>query len=161
MPSPQAQNLIDGFRKDLKESGVFAQGLEKTRQSWDDFGDSIPPYSAEVAIDEVAEGVVRGEWVSLPGSEERRVVLHFHGGGYAIGRPKTYRNFNARVAEGAGARVFSVDYRLAPEHRYPAARDDCLAAYEWVLAQGHDPSGVAFVGESAGGGLVLATLLAA
>lgn len=161
MPSPQAQTLIASFRKDLKESGIFTGSLEEARRVWDEFSESVPAYSSGVHIDELAEGGIRGEWVSHPGSDERHVLLHFHGGGFVIGRPKTYRNFNARIAEGAGARVFSVDYRLAPEHRYPAARDDCLAAYEWVLASGRDPSEVAFVGESAGGGLVLATLLAA
>lgn len=161
MPSPQAQTLIETFRKELKESGIFTRSLDEARRVWDDFSESVPVYSPEVRIDDVAEGGIRGEWVSHPASDERRTVLHFHGGGYVIGRPKTYRNFNARIAEGAGARVFSVDYRLAPEHRYPAARDDCLAVYEWVLGRGQQPSEVAFVGESAGGGLVLATLLAA
>lgn len=161
MPTPQAQTLIATFRKDLKESGIFSGSLEEARRVWDGFSETVPAYSSAVRIDEVSEGGVRGEWVSHPDSDTRRVVIHFHGGGYVIGRPKTYRNFNARIAEGSGARVFSVDYRLAPEHRYPAARDDCLAAYEWLLESGRDPSEVAFVGESAGGGLVLATLLAA
>ena len=161
MPSRQAQELIASFRKDLRESGIFSGSLDVARKVWDDFAESVPAYSPQDRVEEVVDGAVQGEWVTHPASDERRVVLHFHGGGYVIGRPKTYRNFNARVAEGAGARVFSVDYRLAPEDRYPAARDDCLAAYEWVLKNGRQPSEVAFVGESAGGGLVLATLLAA
>ena len=161
MPSPAARALIDSFRKDLKESGIFTGSLEVARDVWDDYAETVPAYSPGVTLDEVAEGAVRGEWVDHPAASRHRVVLHFHGGGYVIGRPKTYRNFNARVSEGADARVFSVDYRLAPEDRFPAARDDCLAAYRWVLEQGRSAAEVAFVGESAGGGLVMATLLAA
>lgn len=161
MPSAQARTLIDTFRKELKESGVFTGNLDEARKVWDAYSESVPAYSDRVVIDRLDEGRVRGEWITHPDSDPAHLVLHFHGGGYVIGHPKTYRNFNGRVAEGARARVFSVDYRLAPEHPFPAARDDCLAAYEWALSLGYSPSQVAFVGESAGGGLVLATLLAA
>ena len=104
---------------------------------------------------------VTSEWVVAPGADDNKVLLHFHGGGYVIGHPDGYRNFNSRMSGAAGARVLAVDYRLAPEHPFPAALDDTLDAYKWVLAQGYQPDQVGFMGESAGGGLVFATLLAA
>ncbi len=161
MPSPEAQSLIDLFRNELKHSDVFTGELAHARKVWDGYAETTPAYSPDVKIEVVEDSGVLGEWVTHPASAQGQVVLHFHGGGYVIGHPGTYRNFNGRIAEGAQARVFSVDYRLAPEHPFPAARDDCLGAYEWIFGQGIPASDVAFIGESAGGGLVLATLLAA
>jgi len=161
MPSSEALSLIETFRTELRESGVFTGDLSQARKVWDGYSEIVPAYSSGDEIREVEDGSIRGEWVTHPASREERIVLHFHGGGYVIGHPRTYRNFNARIAEGARARVFSVDYRLAPEHPFPAARDDCLAAYRWALDRAVPAGQIAFVGESAGGGLVLATLLAA
>ncbi len=161
MVSPEARALNESFRKDLRDSGLFRQDAEAVRAAWDEFGATIPEYSSDVRIESVQAGSVPCEWVTLPGTREDRVVLHFHGGGYAIGHPATYRNYNSRVSEAADARVLAVDYRLAPEHPHPAAVEDTLAAYRWVLDQGVAPESVGFHGESAGGGLVLGTLLAA
>ncbi len=161
MPSPEAVAMIESFRKDLRESGIFSRSLEEARRVWDDFSVSVPAYHPEVRIEAVESDGVRGEWVLHPDAAGEQIALHFHGGGFVIGRPPTYRNFNARIAEAGDARVFSVDYRLAPEHRFPTARDDCLAAYRWLLDGGTDAGDIAFLGESAGGGLVMSTLLAA
>jgi len=89
-----------------------------------------------------------------------RVLLYFHGGGYQIGSPATLRRMVALLAADAQARVLSVDYRLAPEHPFPAAVDDAVAAYRWLLGGGTDPATVALAGDSSGGGLALATLVA-
>jgi acetyl esterase/lipase len=87
------------------------------------------------------------------------VALYFHGGGYAGGSAARDRPITAGLARRTGHRVFSLEYRLAPEHRFPAALDDAVAAYEWLLASGVAPRAISLAGTSAGGNLVLATLL--
>ncbi|HEX3512434.1 MAG TPA: alpha/beta hydrolase, partial [Trebonia sp.] len=93
------------------------------------------------------------------GIEPRHVVLYFHGGVYVLGDAFQAADLAAQVGRRTSARVFSVDYRLAPEHPFPAAVDDALAAYEGLLHNGTDPADIVFAGESAGGGLAIATLV--
>ena len=88
-----------------------------------------------------------------------RVVLYVHGGGYVMGSARLYDRFAGHLANAVGCRVLNVDYRLAPEHPHPAAVQDATAAYHWLLAQGYKPEHIAISGDSAGGGLTLATLL--
>jgi len=104
-------------------------------------------------------GGVAGEWVEMPESEPDRVVLYLHGGGYVIGSLNTHRSLVARIAREARARCFSLDYRLAPEHAYPAAVEDAVAAYRGLVASGVARGRIVVAGDSAGGGLTLATLL--
>jgi len=89
-----------------------------------------------------------------------RTILHLHGGGYQCGSPVTVRPITGGLATAARARVFAPDYRRAPEHRFPAAFDDTLASYRWLLSQGIPSTSIAVSGDSAGGGLALALLLA-
>ena len=103
---------------------------------------------------------VRGEWVTAKDADNN-VVLYLHGGGYVSCSAATHRPITAALARLTGSRVFSVDYRLAPEHRFPAAADDVVAAYRWLLEQGVSASRIAVAGDSAGGGLVLSLLLQA
>jgi acetyl esterase/lipase len=117
-----------------------------------------PP--ADTNIAKVDAGGVPAEWVSVPGGDPSRVILYFHGGGYTIGSAETHRDLVARLCRAAGARALSVDYRLAPEHPYPAAVDDAVASYRWLLDQGVPRGMIAVAGDSAGGGLALGTLLA-
>jgi acetyl esterase/lipase len=107
----------------------------------------------------VDAGGVRGELVATAASRLDRHVLFLHGGGYVTGSPALYRHFTWRIATAARARVLAIDYRLAPEHPFPAALDDVLAAYRWLLAGMADPQRTAVMGDSAGGGLALALLL--
>ncbi len=90
-----------------------------------------------------------------------RVVLYLHGGGFMVHLPRSYRRFARRIAEAYGATVYLPDYRLAPEHRHPAATDDCLAVYRALLQDGCDPGRLCVMGDSAGGNLALVTLLRA
>ena len=106
-----------------------------------------------------ADGVP-AEWVAAPGVDESRAILMLHGGGYAIGSIATHRRLAYDVSAAAGARVLLIDYRLAPEHTFPAAVDDAVLAWRWLLAQGLCASRLSLVGDSAGGGLVLAALVA-
>lgn len=113
-----------------------------------------------VRIEPVSRGPVRGEWVTADASDsDLGALLYLHGGGYVACSPATHRPITGALARLAGRRVFSLDYRLAPEHRFPAALDDAVAAYRWLLEQGTPASSVVLAGDSAGGGLVLATLV--
>ncbi|WP_323122784.1 alpha/beta hydrolase [Burkholderia alba] len=103
---------------------------------------------------------LRGEWLERTDGASKRLLLYFHGGGYYFCSPVTHRPLVFALTKRAGVRSFSLDYRLAPEHRFPAALDDALAAYRAVLAQGTPPESIVFGGDSAGGGLALATLVA-
>jgi monoterpene epsilon-lactone hydrolase len=93
--------------------------------------------------------------VSAPGADESRVVLYLHGGGYCIGNLASCRNFAGRASRAAGARVLSLAYRLAPENPFPAALQDALASYRWLLDQGIPSSRIALLGDSAGAALPL------
>lgn len=99
-----------------------------------------------------------GEWLRT--AEPRNTILYLHGGGYYFCSPRSHRAISFGLAERAHADVFSLDYRLAPEHRFPAAVDDAVAAYRALLADGVAPRSIVIAGDSAGGGLALATLLA-
>jgi epsilon-lactone hydrolase len=106
-------------------------------------------------------GGLHGEWLSVDGSPGDVVLLHIHGGGYVAGSAEGARDLAARLCAAAGARCLSIDYRLAPEHPFPAGVEDCLAFYRWLLDQGTDPSRLAVAGGSSGGGLTAAVVLAA
>jgi monoterpene epsilon-lactone hydrolase len=111
-----------------------------------------------VRIDAVHDDGIRGEWIVADRSDAG-VILYIHGGGYLACSAATHRPITAGLARRTRRRVFAVEYRLAPEHRFPAALDDAVAAYRWLLAQGVAPRSLALAGDSAGGGLVLAALL--
>jgi monoterpene epsilon-lactone hydrolase len=114
-----------------------------------------PPAGTEtIALDAGGIPAVR---IAVAQSRDDRCVLYFHGGGYALGSAPLFRDMTWRIAVAARARVLYFDYRLAPEHPFPAALEDAVKAYRW-LAEHHDPRRIAFVGDSAGGGLALATL---
>lgn len=115
---------------------------------------------ADVAIERVTAPGQPAEWLTPPGARADAVVLYLHGGGYVIGSPRSHRHLAAAIARTSAARALLPDYRLAPEHPFPAALDDAVAAYEWILAQGIPARRIVIAGDSAGGGLTLATLLA-
>jgi acetyl esterase/lipase len=106
-------------------------------------------------------GGVGGIEVTIPGTESERVILYFHGGVYVIGSATTSVPLVADLVRRTGVSAITLDYRLAPEHPYPAAVEDARAAYEGLLAQGTDPGRIVLAGDSAGGGLAVAALLAA
>ena len=120
---------------------------------------SAQPLPAGVTVTAAALGAVPTAEITIDGVGSRHVVLYFHGGVYVLGDASQAAGLASQVGRQAGARVISVDYRLAPEHPYPAAVDDALAAYEALLDNGTAPSDIVFAGESAGGGLAVATLV--
>jgi len=120
---------------------------------------SAQPLPDEVTVTAAALGGVPTAEITVDGIEPRHVVLYFHGGVYVMGDAALAADLASQVGRRTQAKVISVDYRLAPEHPYPAAVDDALAAYEALLDDGIAPSDIAFAGESAGGGLAVATLV--
>src|SRR5262249_51050104 len=116
-----------------------------------------PPRSTETAA--IVVGGIAADRIATPASRPDRYVLYLHGGSYIAGEPKLYRDITWRIATQCRTRVVCIAYRLAPEHPFPAALDDSVAAYRGLLADGVDPKHIALMGDSAGGGLVLATML--
>lgn len=130
--------------------------VAQMRSDWDAaFGGTNAP----VACEQVNAGGVAGEWISPANAPKDKAILYFHGGGFRIGSIASHRDLIAQIAVASGCRVLAINYRLAPEQRFPAARDDALAAYDWMLGQGLKPSNVVFAGDSAGGNLALAAML--
>jgi monoterpene epsilon-lactone hydrolase len=120
---------------------------------------SAQPLPAEITVTAAALGGVPTAEITVDGVEPHHVVLYFHGGVYVMGDAFLAAGLASQVGRRTRAKVISVDYRLAPEHPYPAAVDDALAAYQALLDNGTAPSDIAFAGESAGGGLAIATLV--
>ncbi|HEY1301632.1 MAG TPA: alpha/beta hydrolase [Stellaceae bacterium] len=119
----------------------------------------VPRPPTGVRVRAVNAGGVPGEEVTAPASRPDRRILYLHGGAYCAGSPRLYRDLSWRLAQAAEAVLLAPDYRLAPEHPFPAALDDAVAAYDGLLAEGGDPRRIALAGDSAGGGLVFALLL--
>jgi acetyl esterase/lipase len=131
--------------------------VARMRGDWDAaFGST----SASVGCERVAAGGVDAEWISPADAPQDKAIFYFHGGGFRLGSVASHRDLIAQIALASGCRVLAVNYRLAPEHRFPAALDDALAAYGWMLGRGLEPGNVAFAGDSAGGNLALAAMLA-
>lgn len=105
-------------------------------------------------------GPIPVEWVSAGRAARRRVLIYLHGGAYIMGSPRTHRMITVALARMSGMRVLVPDFRLAPEFPVPAAVDDAVAVYSWLLAQGYQAGNIAFVGESSGGGQCFAALVA-
>ena len=120
---------------------------------------SAQPLPADVTVTAAALGGIPTAEITVDRIEPRHVVLYFHGGVYVIGDAFLAADLASQVGRRTGAKIISVDYRLAPEHPYPAAVDDALAAYEALLNNGTAPSDIVFAGESAGGGLAVVTLV--
>ena len=114
-----------------------------------------------VRLEAVEANGVGAEWATGPGADPARAILYIHGGGYISGSIVSHRGLAVAIGRAASSRVLSLDYRRAPEHRFPAAVEDVVAAYRFLLDQGLAPSRVAIAGDSAGGGLTLALMLAA
>src|SRR5579864_4373915 len=143
----------------LRQSAFpFDSDVSEQRQLLAEFA-SAQPLPPGVTVTAAALGGVPTAEITVDGIEPRHVVLYFHGGVYVLGDAFQAAGLAAQIGRRTRAKVISVDYRLAPEHPYPAAVDDALAAYQALLDNGTDPSDIAFAGESAGGGLAIATLV--
>ncbi len=150
--SQALQDIITALRSRPIPMDVSWADRRKAMEDWQ-AALAIP---ADVKTQPVDAGGVRAEWVWRPDSDLDRAILYLHGGGYAIGSIATHRYLMQSVSKASGARVLGIDYRLAPENPFPAAVEDAVAAWRWMLAQGLDPKRGAIAGDSAGGGLTLA-----
>jgi acetyl esterase/lipase len=133
--------------------------LQEMRKGWDDLFANVK-YTVGAKSEKVDAGGVKAEWIVAPNAASDRAILYLHGGGYVLGSIHSHRDMCERLSRAAQARVLALDYRLAPEHPFPAAVDDATAAYRWLIKQGYKPKKMAIAGDSAGGGLTFATLLA-
>ena len=152
-----ASQELDQVKELLGAIDLLEGTLEERRALMDSFGQEAPEGTSVTTVD---AGGAPAEWVVASGADSDRVILYLHGGGYSLGSLDSHRRLVAHLSSEARARVLNVDYRLAPEHPYPAAVDDAVAAYRWLLGQGVSADRIAISGDSAGGGLTLATLLA-
>jgi monoterpene epsilon-lactone hydrolase len=142
------------------------------RESWD-WNTSISEFRQEcesgakrgklpdgIDVESVSAAGLRAEWILPRGATKDKIILYTMGGGYVSGSCSDHRSLVAKIVKGSGIGMLLFEHRLAPEHPYPAALEDSVSVYQWLLEQGVSPSGIVIAGESAGGGLGLATLLA-
>ncbi len=154
MASEQLKKVIEIITSQPRNPNA---SMERRRAGMEKVSERVAP---DVKCEPVNAGGVSAEWIAAPGAEPDRVILYLHGGGYVTGSINTHRAMVARIARASKGRALLIDYRLAPEHPFPAAVDDATAAYRWLLAQGYAPGKIVIAGDSAGGGLALAALAA-
>ena len=159
MPSQQHEAIVAAFAAQLANPPATPPSVEETRAGFVAMtsGFTVP---GDVRVERVDAGGVAAAWISTPGARDDGAILYLHGGGYILGSIQTHTELCSRIVRATGLRALAIDYRLAPEHPYPAAVEDAVAAWRWLRGQGLDASRLAIAGDSAGGGLTLATLAA-
>jgi acetyl esterase/lipase len=157
MQSNELQKIIAFFRSLPKLEDLTPQEQRANMEASVAGRTHLPP---DVKCTPVTAGGVPAEWVETGASAPERVVYYLHGGGYVGGSVNTHREAVAGFARAAQARVLLLDYRLAPENPFPAAVEDAVSGYQWLLKQGIAPNMIVIAGESAGGGLTVAALVA-
>ena len=133
--------------------------VEAFRARTEEMGDKMPA-PPEAIVEKITVAGRPAEWVSAPGCNLNRQALYLHGGGYVIGSPNSHRNLAYNIAKAMDGRCLVLDYRMAPEDPFPAAVDDAVAAWAWMLEQGGNPARMSIMGDSAGGGLAIAAQVA-
>lgn len=156
MPSEALKRANSMWRELI--NAVEGLPLDEVRARVDEFYERLPmPEGAR--LERIDAGGVPAIWATTPESIRERTILYLHGGGYVLGGAEGYCKMTSRIARAAEARVLVIDYRLAPENAFPAAVQDGVQVYGWLLQQGVRPDSVAIAGDSAGGGLTLATMI--
>ena len=161
MPSHAMQNVIDSLRQQRTAgAGQVPPTLEERRATFAP-GGQPHPVPDDVLVTDVTAGGVPAHWLEAPGTQTDRVLIFLHGGGFEFGSVRSDGELAARLGQAGGMRVLFPEYRLAPEHHFPAAIDDVIAAWRWLRADQRLPAGsIAVAGDSAGGGLAVALLVA-
>lgn len=157
MTTSELETLLDIFRRQEPKQNP---SIEEMRADTDRLTQFLP-VPDDIGLESAKIAGVDCDRVSAPGASNDRVLLYLHGGGYAICNPRTHRRLAYDLSAASGAVCVLPDYRLAPEHAFPAAVDDALAVYRQLLDDGHSPERIVIGGDSAGGGLTVATMLAA
>src|SRR5271170_3454748 len=161
VPSLAMQESIEALRERRKASAGQAPPTLAEQRATFVPGDRLHPVPDDVVVTDVTAGGVPAHWLAAPGTDAGRVLLFMHGGGYELGSVRSDGELAARLGRASGMRVLFPEYRLAPEHPFPAAVDDVLAAWRWLRTdQGLSASSMAVAGDSAGGGLAVALLVA-
>ena len=145
--------------RELIASRPRATELAQRRRDMDARGRQFG-VAADVTVEKISAGGVPAEWTATPAADRNSAVLFLHGGGYVIGSLDSHRHVASEIGRASGARALAIDYRMAPEHPFPAAVEDALAAYRFLLDSGIRPARICIAGDSAGGGLVVAAMLA-
>ena len=156
MKSPELEQLIAGLRAGGPDLSASPQAAREGFSAMV----AAAPVADDVVFSRVKLGALDALQSTTPGASEDRTLLYFHGGAFVIGSAQDYRSLTANLGRAAGMRCVSVDYRLAPEHPFPAAIDDAVAAYRALLDQGCKPGQIIVAGDSAGGGITLSMLVA-
>ena len=141
---------------------AYFASTNPTVEDWRDMFEKFVRFvklPSDVRTKPVSAGGVRAEWITTPEIADNQVHLHLHGGAYFLGSINTHREFVSRLGRAAKMRSLLIDYRLAPEHPFPAALEDATSAYSWLLTEGYNPNQIIITGDSAGGGLALSTLV--
>ncbi len=154
MSQQQLAPIVEGFRRLYTGWASGGAGIAQMRSDWDAF---IAPTKLAAEVADVEANGVACRWVAAPGTRDDAAIVFFHGGGYQIGSLDSHHNLMAALSAAAGCRVLGVDYRLAPENRFPAPVDDALSAYRW-LAKRMATERITLCGDSAGGGLAVALM---
>ncbi len=160
MPSAEFQELLEMFAQQAQESAGKAPSIQERREGIAKRGAQFQNLDGITTQPVDADGVP-AEWVTASNADGGRTMLYLHGGGYVVGGIESHRGMAANLSRSSGCRVLLIDYRLAPEHPHPAQVQDAHTAYRWLLANGADPNSLFVAGDSAGGGLTVATLLSA
>jgi monoterpene epsilon-lactone hydrolase len=158
MASQQIEMITQMLRERREQTSPDISFTE-SRAMFEQMVALFPPPEG-VSSTPVDAGGIAGEWITAPGAGEEQTIYWLHGGGYCIGSINTHRALLAGISAASGARALAIDYRLAPEHPFPAAVEDAVGGYLWLLSSGVDPSQIIIGGDSAGGGLTMATLVA-
>lgn len=155
MTASELESLITLFR----ERGQLENPtVAEMRERFGTLADLLPT-PTDAIISTLSVGAVPAEFVQTDDWDQATTVLYLHGGGYVIGSPATHRTLAYNLAAASAARILLIDYRLAPEHPFPAPVDDAVSAYTWLLEQGNRAEQIAIAGDSAGGGLTIAALV--
>jgi len=158
MPSFRSR-IIQRIMRDSKDALLGSQPIEVRRRRFDAAARRAIRVPRNVCLQTVSANGVPSDWLEPDNAVPGRAVLYLHGGAYVIGSPATHRGLAGLIAQTSQARLLLVDYRLAPEHPFPAGLEDALAAYHWLLEIGFLTEHIAIGGDSAGGGLTLSTAL--
>lgn len=153
----QAAEEIRAFLRSRKHMPM-PPTLQEARLGYEEMAKMFP-LVPDTTTEKIVVNGINAEWISTPNTDKNYVMLYLHGGGYVLGSPNTHRSLVSRLADATKSLVLLLDYRLAPEHPFPAAVEDAVSAYRWLIANGFSNENIFICGDSAGGGLTLATAI--
>ncbi len=156
MPSEEYKQVIENMRAQEQPENLT---IDEQRADFE-ARTTLLPLASDIVCQPVQANGIPAEWVTAPEAENDRVILYLHGGGFVVGSINTHREMVSHISRAARARILLIDYRLAPEHPFPAGLEDSRTAYRWLISEGFDPGRMIIAGDSAGGGLTISTLLA-